>query len=333
LIPLAMTELLLHGTPVGTVFDLLGHQENDMTFALGWGLAHNDRILRGLLASMAPEVPFEPPAVVRLQEYDPADRGFTDIQIVIANTHLVIEAKRGWDPPSAAQLRRYEARLGSDGKAAQLLAILTQNGTEQIVRHQLADWDPPSPIRPCVLGWSDVVALARRESHSGSLAQRKLAAELAMYLQGVADMRDTDSNSVFVVSLGTWSFGPAWKITAIQIVEDHSRYFFPASGKNWPKTPPNYVAFRYWGRLQSIHHVDDYTIAQDISPYLPGAPDTSEWEPHFLLTLGPAIHPQHDVPTGRGIQRSARVWVDIDLLLTCATITEALQATKSRRNE
>jgi len=61
-----------------------------------------------------------------------------------------------------------------------------------------------------------------------------------------------------------------------------------------------YVAFRYHGRLQSIHHVDEYTIAQDMSPFVPGAPETSDWDPHFLMTLGPAIRPDHEVPTMPG---------------------------------
>jgi hypothetical protein len=99
---------------------------------------------------------------------------------------------------------------------------------------------------------------------------------------------------------------------------------------NWPKTPPNYIAFRYWGRLQSIHHVDEYTIFENPHQADPAWPDLG-WDPHFLLTLGPAIRPPTEVRTGKGIVLSARVWVDIDLLLTSATITEAAQRTRERR--
>ena len=38
-----------------------------------------------------------------------------------------------------------------------------------------------------------------------------------------------------------------------------------ASGKTWPKVPPNDMASRYDGRLQSIHHVDDRDFETDIS--------------------------------------------------------------------
>ena len=49
------------------------------------------------------------------------------------------------------------------------------------------------------------------------------------------------------------------------------------------------------------------------------------------MSLGPAIRPDHEVRTGKGIVRSARVWVDIDPLLTATTITEAADLTRRRR--
>lgn len=95
--------------------------------------------------------------------------------------------------------------------------------------------------------------------------------------------------------------------------------------------PPNYIAFRYSGRLQSIHHVDDYVIATEMSEVLPVPPTT--WEPHFVLTLGPAIRPPQDTPTGSRIRRAARIWADIDLLLTSPSISEAHTLTLQRHRE
>jgi hypothetical protein len=48
------------------------------------------------------------------------------------------------------------------------------------------------------------------------------------------------------------------------------------------------------------------------------------------MMLGPAIRPEHEVKTGKGVMRSARVWADIDLHLTAATITEAAELTRRR---
>jgi hypothetical protein len=56
--------------------------------------------------------------------------------------------------------------------------------------------------------------------------------------------------------------------------------------------PPNYIAFRYGGQLRSINHVDDYVIATEMSDVLPVPPTL--WDPHFVLTLGPAIRPALD---------------------------------------
>lgn len=144
-------------------------------------------------------------------------------------------------------------------------------------------------------------------------------------------MRDTDSNRVYVVSLGN-RMEADWPMNNIQIVEEYDRYFFPATGKRWPKVPPNYMGFRYGGRLRSIRHVDGYVIDTDMSRHFPGVP-SREWDPHYVLTLGPAIRPDHEVRLGRSVQQSARVWADIDALLTASTITDAWELSKRRRAE
>lgn len=92
------------------------------------------------------------------------------------------------------------------------------------------------------------------------------------------------------------------------------------------------MAFRYDGRLQSIHHVDDYAIDTEMSSHLPGVPPTG-WDPHDVLTLGPPIRPSRDVSNGPSIKRAMRTWIDIDLLLTSPTITDALRATRERRSD
>jgi hypothetical protein len=67
--------------------------------------------------------------------------------------------------------------------------------------------------------------------------------------------------------------------------------------------------------------------------HIPGSPDASWDVPHYFLTLGPPRRPDHAVRTGPRINRSARVWADIDLLLTSSTITEAWERTRARREE
>lgn len=326
-----MAELILHGQPVETVFDLLGRDENDMTYALGWGLANNGAAVRAFAERVAPGARLGDPIVIDLQQHDRADGGFTDIELLSSELHVIVEAKRGWGPPSIVQLRRYEARFARAARPTQCLVVLTQNGAERLVRHQLGPWEPPGPIRAVVLGWSDLVMLLREAGRRGPLAERRLARELASYLGGLADMRNIDSNRVYVVSLAGRSLdGWPATITAIKIVADFHRYFFPAAASGWPKVPPNYVAFRYNAKLQSIHHVDDYTIIDNPSEHFPGAPERSD--PLFLLTLGPAIRPDHEVPTGPKLPQAARAWADLDLLLTSQTISEAAALSRARRS-
>jgi hypothetical protein len=145
-------------------------------------------------------------------------------------------------------------------------------------------------------------------------------------------MRDTSSNEVHVVALTrrVWDGWPA-DLSPVDEVEKYRVYHYPTVG-NYRKIVPNYMGFRYDGSLQSIHHVDSYEIIDSPHGHVPGAPDLVWDAPANLLHLGPPIRPDHRVPTGKGIWPSAPMVVDIDLLLTAATITEAREATKARRS-
>ena len=144
-------------------------------------------------------------------------------------------------------------------------------------------------------------------------------------------MRDTDSNQVYVVALSrkSWDGWPT-DLTPVDEIEKHRIYHFPTVG-SYPKIVPNYMGFRYDGRLHSIHHVDEYTIVDTPFGHVPVAPNLTWDAPNFLLRLGPPICPDHEVRTGKGIPQSMRVTVDLDLLLTSATITEAYALQKARQ--
>lgn len=327
-----MPELVLHDRPVATVFDLLGRDENDMTASLGWGLAHNAALLDRFIDHVAPGVLMSEPPAIELQKHGQADGGFTDIELTSPELHVIIEAKRGWDLPSEAQLRRYEDRFAQTSAEAKRFVVLTQNGAEKVVRHRLGAWAPAPSISLAVVGWSDLVAMAGSAGREGPLVERRLAVELSAYLRGVADMRDTNTNEVHVVALTrkVWDGWPA-DLSPVDEVEKYRVYHYPTVG-NYRKIVPNYMGFRYDGVLQSIHHVDSYEIIDSPFGRVPGAPDLAWDAPANLLHLGPPIRPDHRVPTGKGIWPSAPMVVDIDLLLTSATITEARDATKARRS-
>ncbi len=99
----------------------------------------------------------------------------------------------------------------------------------------------------------------------------------------------------------------------------------------WPHTPPNYVGFRFDGRLQQIRHVEHYEVITRPHDYIAEIIPEADWsdEPHFLYTLGPVIEPPQPVRTGK-IFRNQRVWCALDLLLTSGTIREARDKTQER---
>jgi hypothetical protein len=91
----------------------------------------------------------------------------------------------------------------------------------------------------------------------------------AEYVGGLLGREMRYSNRVFVVSFG--GKGDGWKISYKDVVEQKNRYFFPV-GSRWPDPPPNYLAFRYDGKLQSIRHVKSYTTFTRPSTLFPEAP-------------------------------------------------------------
>jgi hypothetical protein len=139
-------------------------------------------------------------------------------------------------------------------------------------------------------------------------------------------MQNIDSNWVYVVSLGS-DTPEGWKLSWIDVVEKRRRYFHPV-GDGWPKEPPNYIAFRYHGKLQSIHHIDGYTVFDDPHKEFPEIP-TGDWGPHFLYQLSPPFAPAHEVRTGN-IYPNGRVRCMLDTLFLAKTISEARDMSKKR---
>lgn len=127
-------------------------------------------------------------------------------------------------------------------------------------------------------------------------------------------MRNVHDNRVYVVSLST-AISDAG-ISFIDVVRTLGVYWYDVGGRGgWPKTPDNYMGFRFYGELQSVHHVDDWVVVSDLSEAIDQVSPPS-FGPAFVLTLGPPIPIPTGIRTGKTIQRSARRTIDIDLLLS-----------------
>ena len=140
-------------------------------------------------------------------------------------------------------------------------------------------------------------------------------------------MQPLDSNWVYVVALGSGT-PKGWGISWIDIVEKRKRYFHPIGISGWPKEPPNYIAVRYKGKLQSIHHVEDYEVVEDLAKKIPEIKGAKKI-PRFLYTLGPGFRPNKEVRTGT-IYPNGRVWCMLDTLFTCNTISHARDVSHKR---
>jgi hypothetical protein len=242
--------LRLNDVPVETVFDLLGRKENDITYAFGWGLAQAPTLMKAFLElTGAPSLGYEAAKVdLQLHRAGDAGAGITDIEITTPATKVIVEAKRGWNLPDIGQLAKYAPRLASHSAPDKRLVVLTQWGEEEYVRHHLGAQIDGHPITTVGLGKIAHAAryCARQERQ---VRLRQLLDELARYLVSVADMGNPHDNSVYVVSLNSGMSEAG--VSYIDVVESLGIYWYPATGSGgWPKVPPNYMAFRYGGKLR-----------------------------------------------------------------------------------
>jgi hypothetical protein len=321
-----MPAIQLHGRSIKSVFELLGSDENAMTYALGWCMAH----VAGLIELLATEFDADAPgsdATVLLQEHG-GKNGITDIEVYDpGKVAWILEAKAGFSPPSIEQLTKYADRLLAldDTHAAKMLVVLAQSDRRDLwLKMQVPQSVNDVPVR--VVSWGQIRKCADKAYAVTDNTGKALLRQFTGFLDRVLGMQVTTSNNVFVVSISRDTFGGG-PTTFMEVVEKFGKYFHPV-GSGWPVSPPNYMAFRWDGRLQSIHHVDEYEIITDFALHFP---DTTEGQmrPHFLYHLGPAIRPSHEVRTGGNIQ-SARLYAHIDLLLTADTIIEAGAKTRER---
>ena len=319
-----MTDLYLHNRRLRSIFELLGVKENDITYSIGWALSNSPAFLRALLLTLFPNTQVDAIEGIYLQDYE-ANGGITDIEIKTSNVHIIIEAKRGWSLPNKAQLKLYTKRLKTASRQKSALVAMAECSPEYARLHLPGIVDGFSVL---YLSWKDINRLSYVSE--GTHAEKRLLNQLRTYLRRIVRMQDQESNIVYVVSLG--SNTPGWsKISWRDIVNKKGRYFHPVGGGKggWRREPPNYLGFRYDGKLRSIHHVESWKIVENLHTDIPEISPKAIGVPHYLYVLGEPIVPARDVRNG-DIWPNGRYEVMIDLLLTSKTIREARDLTQER---
>lgn len=326
-----MADLYIFNDKIESIFQLLGQKENDISYSVGYAFSNCRHFLQKFLQHLKIKTPFDSEKIkIRLQTHE-KDKGFTDFEIIQDNEfHIVVEAKRGWTFPSNDQLEKYATRPSFVSSTAKYKRIVVFN--ESIPAFTKTHFGittiKTTPVE--VVSWRDIQKIASSSKAIGRDTENRLLRELNIYLDKISSMQKIDSNWVYVVSLGS-GIQDKWSVSWQDIVKMHSKYFHPVGGSKggWPAEPPNYIAFRYGGKLQSIHHIEKYEVFTDPSLHFTGIPK-QKWDPHYLYQLGPAIRPAHEVKAGKRIIRSMRVWAMLDLLLTSHTIQEARDKSNER---
>lgn len=318
--------LTVHGNQPLSVFRLNGADENSATFALGWVLEQSLSYRRLVIETVFAEALDVDNAVITLQDHG-EDGGYTDLEIQAGHRfHIILEAKRWWDVPSLEQFTRYHPRLVAAGAERKRLVSVSAADREHALRRLPADLDG---IHVTHLSWGDLQRLAKQARSLAPAFEEKLwLRQLIGHLQEFVSMERQTDNKVFVVSLGWQPMVKGQIHTWIDVVEKDRCYFHPV-GNNWPVQPPNYIGFRYHGKLQSVHHIDSFEIVENLIMYNPHWLETDL--DHFVYRLGPPMRPLQDIKTGK-IFRNGRVWCAIDTLLSgaFATISDARDETQRR---
>lgn len=178
------------------------------------------------------------------------------------------------------------------------------------------------------LSWRDVqrMATAARKEAS-TLEERSWLQQLVLHMEEFVAMEKSTDNNVFVVSLRDAPMLDGGSHTWVDVVNKDRSYFHPV-GKTWPTQPPNYIGFRYHGKLQSVHHIDSFKIVLDVSTENPMWAKTDD--DHFVYRLGLPMRPATEVKSGN--IRNRRLHCAIDTLLSGAfkTLIEASEETKRR---
>lgn len=318
--------LSVYGRTANNVFALSGLGENSATYALGWTLDQSPTFLRLFLYEVVGWNTDLQDLELCLQRHDGVAGGYTDIEFRVPDKlHIIVEAKRGWTLPSSRQLEAYARRISSPSGAKLIVTLSAANS--EYAKGRLPKRCGNVLVRH--LSWSEVRQLAIQARGDTTRIEEKLwLKHLSVHLEGYMQGQDRRDNRVYVVSLSRNPIQTSSAYTWIDVVEQDGRYFHPV-GNHWPVIPPTYIGFRYGGRLQSVHHIDDFKVVGDLSR------ENAHWPPsdsdHFVYSLGPAMKPAAEMRAGN-IYRGHRVHCAIDTLLSGAfsTISDARDETNRR---
>jgi hypothetical protein len=320
---LAMALITRHGSEVGSVFDLIGRDENDLTSAFGYSLALCPHLLKAVLKRLGTQLGarLSGDADIAMEVRDKDGR--TDLEIRLIDFLMICEAKRDWLLPSTSQLSRYAKRI----RHRQGALITLSQASHSLAASQLPQQLSGVPI--VHLPWSDVLTDISNVAHNCRGRERVWLDELSAYLKGVIRVRDVADGRTYCVALNNFKTGGKRDLTFIEWVTDKLTYYHPYGVNRWPTEPPNFMAFRWNGAVRRIHRVVQADVVPTLLDRYPDLPRTEfTLRPHAIYKLSRRqLPPLEPIPTGAPY-RANRMWVLLDQLQTADTLAEAYKRSR-----
>jgi hypothetical protein len=309
-------DLTRYGRLASSVFDLVGHDEVDLTAALGWTLSRSPTLLRTMWSRLG--MPGDSAAVEAALEV--ADLlGRTDLELTGDDARVVIEAKKGWLLPGEVQLAKYLRRF--EGFRTRLYVSLSDSSAAW-AKHQLPARVGDVAVRH--LPWDDIRTDLRAARRGARPAERHWLDEQSNYVKGATAVRDVADQWVYCVVLSNKSPEAVGGRTFRDFVVNERVYFHPYGGTGgWPKRPPRFMAFRWRGHVQQVNRVVAHDVVPQLNDRWPTLPAEPVARPHIIYSPGPDI-PAPRLPTGINY-RNARVWALLDQLLTQPNLHDAVR--------
>ena len=282
--------------PVGTSFQLLGQNEDDLTRALAWALANCSAFLAAVLADL--KLPFDTRETHRLRIQHPLrGMGRTDIELETSASLIIFEAKLGWNLQGEQQMKTYEDRIQAaitDHTALNLGHPIATGGLVTLSECSAAWAEQHLPTgRRSVprrhLTWASVIAVAEETATRGPHHERRLLRELAAYLRSTTTMRDDPASQMTWIVPISDGRPDRSKLNFIETVQAGHYYNRPAKV---PKGAFNFIGSRWSAQLREIRHVIARQMFTDPQAAMPDVFTASDsWAQHEHFRLGPPICP------------------------------------------
>ena len=320
-----------HDRTVSTPFGLIGKDENALTHALGYTFSRCPRLLQRFLGEAGIKgVRLSALRSARIDLQRRRRDGITDLEIHIPNQlYVIIEAKIGLSLPSLDQLQKYLPRFDDKPRSQQKLVALVE--TDSPAAWQLLG-ARNERLDELLVGvpWADLIphCIDLRAVYPQDSGQGRWLRWFQRFLEEEYKMK-CYTEEVWIVSA---SRQPLWE-GGMSFLDTHLQGKVYYRGANSPQRPL-YIAFRYGGEVKAIQRVIKVEPEQrpiDVLPQLANVPEDWPRHLHTVWYLGEPTPLPQAIPSSDPHMRGRRLSLDLDILLSSASIKEAVQKMKIRR--